>query len=98
MKEVETRYLNCSVCAIFDGQKYAIGVGPSFEYPQIVVARQLAGEESGFMEDIFGEEKGLGGAIYTLSEHRLLRDQLEEMAVMMALTRIVKRELYNRKI
>ena len=93
----ETEYLNCGICAIYDGEKYYLGMGPSYEYPPCVVRRQLAGEEAGHMKDIFGEAKGRKGAIYTLSQERMYREEVEEMAVMMAITKIVSKEIYERK-
>lgn len=43
--EVETKYMDASICAIYDGEKFYIGFSPSFEYPQAVVDRVLQGEE-----------------------------------------------------
>ena len=37
--EVETKYMDSSICAIYDGERYYIGFSPSFEYPQTVVDR-----------------------------------------------------------
>ena len=95
--EVDTKYMDASICAIFDGEKYFIGFSPSFEYPQIVVNRVLKGEELGYMEDIFGSTaKGRKGAIGVLTAGRVYRDELEEYAVIMALTKIVSKEVYNK--
>ena len=54
VEEVETGYMDASICAIYDGEKYYIGFSPSFEYPKTVVERVLQGEELGFMGDVFG--------------------------------------------
>ena len=54
VEEVETKYMDSSICAIYDGNKYYIGFSPSFEYPGKVVDRVLLGEELGYMEDVFG--------------------------------------------
>ena len=95
--EVETKYMDSSICAIYDGEKFYIGFSPSFEYPQTVVNRVLNGEELGYMEDIFGNTaKGRKGAIGVLTSGRIYRDELEEYAVMMALTKIVSKEIYNK--
>ena len=97
VKEVETGYMDASICAIYDGEKYYIGFSPSFEYPQTVVDRVLAGEELGYMEDIFGgTAKGRKGAIGVLTSGRVYRDELEEYAVIMALTKIVSKEIYKK--
>lgn len=95
--EVETGYMDCSICAIYDGTKYYIGFSPSFEYPKTVVERVLAGEELGYMKDVFGgTAKGRKGAIGVLTSGRVYRDELEEYAVIMALTKIVSPEIYNK--
>ncbi len=96
--EVETKYMDASICAIYDGNKFYIGFSPSFEYPQIVVDRVLDGEELGYMQDVFGNTaKGRKGAIGVLTSGRVYRDELEEYAVIMALTKIVSKEIYDKK-
>ena len=95
--EVETKYMDASICAIYDGKKYYISFSPSFEYPQAVVDRVLAGEELGYMQDIFGNTaKGRKGAIGVLTSGRVYRDELEEYAVIMALTKIVSKDIYDK--
>lgn len=95
--EVETGYMDASICAIYDGSKYYIGFSPSFEYPKTVVERVLKGEELGLMEDVFGNTaKGRKGAIGVLTAGRVYRSELEEYAVMMALTKIVSKEIYDK--
>ena len=95
--EVETKYMDASICAIYDGEKYYIGFSPSFEYPQAVVNRVLQGEELGYMHDIFGNTaKGRKGAIGVLTSGRVYRDELEEYAVIMALTKIVSKDIYEK--
>lgn len=94
--EVDTKYMDASICAIYDGEKYYIGFSPSFEYPQNAVDRVLQGEELGLMHDIFGNTaKGRKGAIGVLTSERVYRDKLEEYAVIMALTKIVSKDIYN---
>ena len=95
--EVETGYMDASICAIYDGNNYYIGFSPSFEYPKTVVERVLKGEELGYMEDIFGSTaKGRKGAIGVLTSGRVYRDELEEYAVIMALTKIVSKDVYEK--
>ena len=95
--EVETKYMDASICAIYDGKEYYIGFSPSFEYPKTVVERVLQGEELGYMEDIFGSTaKGRKGAIGVLTAGRVYRDELEEYAVIMALTKIVSKDIYEK--
>ena len=97
VEEVETKYMDASICAIYDGKKYYIGFSPSFEYPQNAVTRVLKGEEIGHMHDIFGSTaKGRVGAIGVLTSGRVYRDELEEYAVIMALTKIVSKDIYEK--
>lgn len=97
VSEVDTKYMDSSIAAIYDGNKYYIGFSPSFEYPQNAVDRVLNGEEIGYMHDIFGNTaKGRKGAIGVLTDERVYRDELEEYAVIMALTKIVSKEIYNK--
>jgi len=94
---VETGYLDTSICAIYDGSRYAIGGSPLFEYPDAVMKRILGGEEAGLIADFFGETaKGRQGVIGPLTEGRICRDEFDQYAVMMALTRIVANTLYSR--
>lgn len=45
--EVDTKYMDSSICAIYDGKNFYVGFSPSFEYPQNAVDRVLQGEEIG---------------------------------------------------
>ena len=97
VEAVDTKYMDASICVIYDGEKYYIGFSPSFEYPQTVVDRVLQGEELGYMHDIFGNTaKGRKGAIGVLTSGRVYRDELEEYAVIMALTKIVSKDIYEK--
>ena len=94
---VETGYLDTSICAIYDGRGYAVGGSPLFEYPDAVMKRVLNGEEPGLIADFFGETaKGRPGVIGPLTAGRIYRDEFDQYAVMMALTRIVANKLYSR--
>ena len=96
VKEIESEYMDSSICAIYDGEKYYIGFSPSFEEPKLAVERILNGEEMGNMHDIFGNTaKGRKGVIGALTKERVYRDDLEEYAVIMALAKIVSKEIYN---
>lgn len=97
VSEVETQFMDASICAIYDGENYYIGFSPSFEYPKTVVERVLQGEELGYMQDVFGSTaKGRKGAIGVLTAGRVYRDELEEYAVIMALNKIVSKEIYQK--
>lgn len=97
VEEIQTKYMDASICAIYDGKNFYIGFSPSFEYPQTAVDRVLQGEEIGYMHDIFGQTaKGRKGAIGVLTSGRVYRDELEEYAVIMALTKIVSKDIYEK--
>lgn len=96
LKGIDTEYLSTTICAIYDGGRYYLGIAPSWEYPKEVYERQLAGEESGLMHDIFGtDSKGRKGTIYTISNEILTRDEIDYYAVMLALPKIVRKDLYK---
>lgn len=95
VEAIQTGYMNMCVCAIYDGKEYGIGFGPAFEAPEVITKRALQGEEHGHMYDIFGKNaKGRDGMIYRLSNERIHRCELEENAVLMALLRVINKELY----
>ncbi len=92
----ESGYMDTSICAIYDGNSYAIGGSPIFEYPMVVTRRILKGEEAGLISDFFGDTaKGRPGVIGPLTDGRVNRDEFDQYAVLMALTRIVSDELYK---
>ena len=96
VESLETGYFDISICAIYDGKNYFIGGSPTFEYPKKVVERLLNGEEAGKIVDYFGEDaKSRPGVIGPLTKNRVLRDEFEEYAILMALTKIVSPELYK---
>ena len=93
----ESGYLDTSICAIYVGSSYAIGGSPLFEYPDTVTKRILNGEEAGLISDFFGDTaKGRPGVIGPLTDGRVNRDEFDQYAVLMALTRIVSGQLYKR--
>ena len=95
--ETNSGYLDASVCVISDGESFCYGSSPMFEYPRAVVERILSGEEAGLISDFFGDDaKGRGGVIGPLTDGRVNRDEFEECAVVMALTQVLRKDLYNR--
>lgn len=94
----ETGYFDTSVCCIYNGERFFLGTSPMFEYPQAVMNRILAGEEAGLIIDFFGENaKGREGVIGPLTNFRVYRDDFEEYSVIMALTKIVRNDLYSKE-
>ncbi|MEM0331530.1 MAG: inosine/xanthosine triphosphatase [Archaeoglobaceae archaeon] len=83
-----TGYLDFQVAAVFDGKKIAIGFGPGFEYPPVVIKEVLEGKEVGSVMEKFSGIKDIGkkiGAVYFLSKGAISRVDLTKMAVLMAL-------------
>ncbi|WP_457591513.1 inosine/xanthosine triphosphatase [Geoglobus sp.] len=93
-----TGYIDFQVACIYDGEHYTIGFGPGFEYPPEVVRQVLEGKEVGkVMERLTGIES-LGrkhGAIGFLTGKRVIRRDLTEIAVTMALIPWINRRLYG---
>jgi len=96
----ETGYMEITVAVIFDGQNFFFGTSPLFEYPQKAVRLLLQERHdvtTAFAE-LFGKEKDLGrknGAVGELTKGKLNRTQFTELAVLMALTKIVSKEFFE---
>ncbi len=93
-----TGYIDFQVACIFDGKKFTIGFGPGFEYPTEVVKEVKKGNEVGeIMERITGI-RNLGkkiGAIGFLTRENIKRENLTEIAVIMALIPWLNPKLYE---
>ena len=97
MESLESGYFDTTICCIYDGKNYFFGGSPLFEYPNKVIERILAGEEAGLIIDYFGETaKGRPGVIGPLTDGRVMRDDFELNAVIMALTKVVANNLYTK--
>lgn len=97
--EASTGYLETTVCALFDGERYAIGLAPSFEWPKKVLRLILGGRDGSqaFKEAGLTSHKKLGttdGAIYALTKGVVNRTQLNEAAIIMALTQLQHPDYY----
>lgn len=93
-----TGYIDFQVACIYDGKRYTLGFGPGFEYPPKVIEQVLQGKEVGeVMETLTGIES-LGkkhGAIGFLTGKHVVRNDLTEIAVTMALIPWINRKLYG---
>ncbi len=93
-----TGYLDFQFCVIYDGRNLSVGAGPGFEYPPRVIREVEMGKEVGaVMErvtgvDDIGEKQG---SIGFLTGNRLKREDITEIAVMMALIPLINEELYR---
>ncbi len=97
----QTGYMEGSVCAVYDGKEYYIGIGPAFEWPPAVVRgimeEGLDGSQAMRVHGITDHEKiGEGdGAISLFSKTVVTRRKQIELAVIMALVRILNPEYYR---
>lgn len=81
-------YFNLCVCAIYDGEKYALGTTPGFEYTQEIIDFVEEGldvseafTKAGYEHGRLGEREGAIG-LYTKGE--LPRKEYTEIALQMA--------------
>ena len=93
-------YMEITVAVIFDGKEFYFGASPLFEYPEKAVKMLLQGRHditTAFAE-LFGKEQDLGrkhGAVGELTKGKVNRTQFTEMAVLMALMKIVSKEFFE---
>jgi inosine/xanthosine triphosphatase len=91
VNDAKTGYMNVCVCAIFDGEKYHIGLSSAFEYPEEAI--KLVFEEGLDINQAFykiglTDNPKVGssdGAISILTKGRLVRKDCVKQALMMAL-------------
>lgn len=99
--ETITGYMNVTVCAIFDGKTYTIGISSAFEWPSNVTKMVV---EDGLEIDKAYHKSGLTenerigyaeGGVGQLTRGRLTRKDYTKEAIRMALLPLENRELYN---
>ncbi|AIF68633.1 hypothetical protein PAP_00955 [Palaeococcus pacificus DY20341] len=95
-----TGYMDVQFCAIIDKRgKITIGHGPGFEYPPYVVEKVLRDnvEVAIPMAELSGDKniKKTTGAIGFLTRGRLLRKELNKLAVLMAMIPRINKGLYG---
>ncbi|ASJ03377.1 NTPase [Thermococcus profundus] len=98
--ETITGYMDVQFCAVVDSEgRITLGHGPGFEYPPGVVGRVFGeGVEVGIaMGELVNdpELKRKIGAIGVLTHGRLVRKELNKLAVLMALVPRLNPEWYN---
>lgn len=91
--ETRTGYLETTVCALYDGDQYSIGMAPSFEWPSEVLRLILNGRDGSqaFKEVGLTDHVKLGtaeGAIHVLTHGAINRTKLNELAITMALAQL----------
>lgn len=97
--EAKSGYFETTVCAIFDGTKFHIGLSPSFEWPEKMVKLILKGYDGSQAFKLVGLTKhqkvGVAeGGIHVLTHGKINRTGLNELAVMMALVHLENPDHY----
>jgi inosine/xanthosine triphosphatase len=96
--ETKSGYMNFCACAIYDGKKIYLGLGPAFEYPEQCTKRVI--EEGITISEAFlpltnkpdiGYEEGIIGF---LTKGRMSRKDYTKLAVEMAKVQMENAELY----
>ena len=97
----KTGYMEVNACAVYDGEKTYIGLGPAFEYPQNVLELILSGKADASQAfKLLGltphEKIGAvaGGISGYLTAGRLPREDFMKYSIIMALVQLEKPELY----
>lgn len=94
------RWMNFTVCAIYDGKHYAVGFSPAFQIPQAMATLIL--KEGCEMDEAvhkmgFSKNKRVGygeGFIAILTKGAITRKEYMKPAIQMALAQIQSKELY----
>ncbi len=95
----DSGFMECTVAVIFDGKNYFFGTSPLFEYPEKAVKLLLEGKDdvTTAFAKLFRKKNDLGrkkGAVGELTKGRINRTKFTELAVLMALMKIVGKEFY----
>lgn len=91
-----TGYMNVTICVLYDGTEFFIGLGPGFELPVHVTETVIAEkrEVDHVMKELMPaneeHDKGGGGIISLMTEGKITRKEHTKPAVWMALTRMKK--------
>lgn len=98
-EDAKSGYFETTVCAIYDGSNYHLGLAPSFEWPREMVKLILAGKDGSqaFKELGLTSEEKIGttqGGLYVLTHGKTTRTKMNELAVMMALIHLENPDHY----
>ncbi len=97
--DTKSGYLETTVCAIYDGNDFHIGMGPSFEWPKKMIELILDGQDGSQAFKSLGltEHEKVGtkeGGIHVLSFGKVNRTNLNELAFAMALIQLENPDHY----
>lgn len=98
----ETGFMETGVCAIYDGNEYYLGLGPSFEWPKQVTNLILNGDadaSQAFKQLGYTSHEKLGsvkgGIIGFLTSGKLTREDFTKYSIIMAVIRLDKPEYFK---
>lgn len=93
-------YMEITVCAIYDGLNFHLGLSPAFEWPKsvtdLIVHDGLDGSQA-FKAAGFTDQEKIGttkGSIWILTKGKIDRMEYNKLAVMMALIHLENKEHY----
>lgn len=97
--ETKTGFMEVSACAIYDGERFHLGLSPGFEWPKKVNDLILAGLDGSqaFKEAGFTDHPKIGvaeGGISLLTKGRLDRKAYTKLSIQMALVQLEHPEHY----
>lgn len=92
-------YFETTVCAIYDGKAFHLGLAPSFEWPKSMVELILKGYDGSqaFKQLGLTDHQKIGtaeGGIHVLTHGKINRTKLNELAVTMALIHLENPDHY----
>ena len=95
----KTGYLETAACVLYDGENFAVGLSPCYEWPIKVNEMILSGLDGSqaFRETGLTDHPKIGtveGAIYVLTGGRVSRTEFNESAIVMALIQLENPEHY----
>ena len=96
----KTGYMDTTVCAIYDGKNFHLGLSSSFEYPPKILKYMFENEKdasSAFRELKLTDEPYIGwgdGIIGVLTKNRLNRKEYTKEAIRTALIHLENKNLY----
>jgi len=98
--ETKTGYMDISVAVIFDGKDFFFGGSPTFEYPKKIIDGIFKdGKEVGHLFDeiigIKNSKQKARSAVGILTNNVIPRVKFIEQSVIMALTRVLNKDIYN---
>ncbi|MFH1146031.1 MAG: inosine/xanthosine triphosphatase [bacterium] len=94
-------YMEITVCAIYDGQQFHLGLSPGFEWPksvtELIVKKGLDGSQA-LRETGFTEHEKIGtaeGGVWIFTHGKMNRKEYNKLAIMMALIHLENKEHYK---